>query len=208
MSLVNAALQEMLVEVEARLPSKKLLVTLIFCVLCFLLSCLLSSQNGLYAMNLLDAYVGGLAVPIVALYGVVAITWIYGPHNVARDIEFIHGTPVHSVTMLLWKFVCPIILLLTALSPLAAFGDMAKIGAYAYPLWASVMGCLVVIGCLVIIAGACLAAYRKHNRNVQEAVRPNRLWGPKDPMLMDAYRHVRRSSLRRQLALAVLDTDT
>ncbi|XP_050031240.2 sodium- and chloride-dependent glycine transporter 1-like [Dermacentor andersoni] len=44
LALVNSALQEMLVDLEARLPSKKTFVTLSYCFICFLLSCVLSSQ--------------------------------------------------------------------------------------------------------------------------------------------------------------------
>ncbi|XP_037499003.2 sodium- and chloride-dependent glycine transporter 1-like [Rhipicephalus sanguineus] len=185
----------MLADLEARLPSKKTFFVLSYCLICFLLSCLLSSQNGFYMVYLLDAYVGGLAVPIVALYGIVAVVWIYGPHNVSRDIEFLRGKPVSSVSLFLWRFVCPFILLIAVISPVVS--DTPKMGSYQYPLWANALGCLAVVSCLVIIGAVSVIVYRKHNRDIRQAVRPNFMWGPKDSLLLEAYKKHRTTCLQR-----------
>ncbi|XP_075730401.1 sodium- and chloride-dependent glycine transporter 1-like [Rhipicephalus microplus] len=195
MALVNSALQEMLTDLEARLPTKQTFIVLSYCFICFLLSCLLSSQNGFYIVNLLDAYVGGLAVPIVALYGIVAVVWIYGPHNVSRDIEFLRGTRVSSTSLFLWRFVCPFILLMTVISPVVS--DTPMMGSYQFPLWANSLGSLAVVSCLVLIGVVSIIVYRKNNRDIKQAVRPHTLWGPKDSSLLDAYKKHRRTCLQR-----------
>ncbi|KAL3256427.1 hypothetical protein MRX96_017154 [Rhipicephalus microplus] len=195
MALVNSALQEMLTDLEARLPTKQTFVVLSYCFICFLLSCLLSSQNGFYIVNLLDAYVGGLAVPIVALYGIVAVVWIYGPHNVSRDIEFLRGTRVSSTSLFLWRFVCPFILLMTVISPVVS--DTPMVGSYQFPLWANSLGSLAVVSCLVLIGVVSIIVYRKNNRDIKQAVRPHTMWGPKDSSLLDAYKKHRRTCLQR-----------
>ncbi|XP_077496631.1 sodium- and chloride-dependent glycine transporter 1-like [Amblyomma americanum] len=193
LALVNGALQQLLADMDARLPSKKVFITFSYCLLCFLLSCFLASQNGFYIIHLLDAYVGGLAIPVVALYGIVAIVWIYGPHNISRDIKFLRGRPVSRASMLLWQFVCPAILILTALSPLATFSGVLKMGTYQYPLWANFMGSMTVVACLGIIAVVSMIVFRKYKRDIKEAVKPHSLWGPRDPALLEAYRKHQRS---------------
>ncbi|XP_065312184.2 sodium-dependent proline transporter-like isoform X3 [Dermacentor albipictus] len=208
LALVNSALQEMLVDLEARLPSKKTFVTLSYCFICFLLSCVLSSQNGFYMVHLLDAYVGGLAVPIVALYGIVAVVWIYGPHNVCRDVEFLRGRPVGSVSLFLWRFACPVILLVAVLSPVMSFSDSPRMGRHEYPLWANALGCLAVVSCLAIIGAVSVIVYQKHNRDVKEAVKPHFMWGPKDPALLDAYKKHRSICLRLQRFKVSADQNT
>ncbi|EEC02324.1 sodium/chloride dependent transporter, putative, partial [Ixodes scapularis] len=108
--LVGSVLQG-LSQFDTRLQSRTPAFVMIFCMFSFQLCLLLVLQNGFYVINILDTYVGGILIPIVALYEVVALTWLYGSHNLSRDLEFLRGRPPSSLTMFLWKFLCPAILL-------------------------------------------------------------------------------------------------
>ncbi|CAN7940541.1 unnamed protein product, partial [Ixodes hexagonus] len=108
--LVGAVLQG-LSQFDVRLQNRTPFFITIFCMFSFQLCLLLVLQNGFYVINILDTYVGGILLPGVALYEVVALVWLYGSHNLSRDLEFLRGRPPSPLTMFLWKFVCPAILL-------------------------------------------------------------------------------------------------
>lgn len=54
-------------------------------------------QNGFYVINILDTYVGGILIPIVALYEVVALTWLYGIYICTLTSTFSSRKPASIV---------------------------------------------------------------------------------------------------------------
>ncbi|XP_064487565.1 sodium- and chloride-dependent glycine transporter 2-like [Ornithodoros turicata] len=159
-----------------------------YCMLAFVFTLPLTMQNGFYVINLLDTYVGGNMLPIITTYEVVALCWVYGSHNVCRDFEFLTGRRPGGLMVFCWKFVSPIVLL--AVSSYSAFAKTSslRMALYEYPLWASVIGWLMVGVGIAIIGATYWTVYTENGKLVRNTVSPREDWGPKDTHLLSVYK--------------------
>lgn len=65
----------------------------------------------MYIVQLLDWYSAAVPVILICMIELLAIAWIYGVDNFARDIEFMTGRRPGRLLCCCWRFVTPAILL-------------------------------------------------------------------------------------------------
>lgn len=62
----------------------------------------------MYVLNLIDTYLGGTMLPIIAIFELYAVCWLYGIKRLALDIEFMLGAPPPLFLKLCWVVICPL----------------------------------------------------------------------------------------------------
>ncbi|KAG0425583.1 hypothetical protein HPB47_027255 [Ixodes persulcatus] len=95
-----------------------------FCAAYFFLCLPMATKGGIYVLNFLDTYIGGVLLFLLALCEAVSLSLVYGVNRFALDCEFMMESPPGNLIKLCWKFLCPIALIncRQALKPLNTWG--------------------------------------------------------------------------------------
>ncbi|KAK6172240.1 hypothetical protein SNE40_015945 [Patella caerulea] len=129
---------------------KRVLVLFVLCLSAFLLGLPLTTQGGIYILQLMDEFVAGFPPMINAVFMCIAIGWTYGVKQFCQDIMHMIGTPVSWWWRIMWYGVSPsiitFILIFSAVGyiPLRRQFDETK-----YPEWAEVVGFILVTICII-----------------------------------------------------------
>lgn len=168
----------------------------------FVLGISMTTQGGLYVLNLIDTYIGGMILPIIAVMELYTVCWFYGPRRISLDVEYMLGSPPGFFVKLCWVAICPIALTIIVARSIMTHGRTTDRGIL-YPLWADIVGLLfVVIGLAQVPIFAYIYA-RKMNFDWVKCLKPARDWGPQDPDLYVNYiRFVRRRGIDRSVSEA------
>lgn len=73
-------------------------------------------QAGLHIIGLLDSHVALACVPVVCTMEIIASVYTYGSKKFNRDVLFMTGEPLARVWLILWRYIIPVILLVSFLS--------------------------------------------------------------------------------------------
>ncbi|XP_037288935.2 sodium- and chloride-dependent glycine transporter 2 isoform X1 [Rhipicephalus microplus] len=168
----------------------------------FLLGISMTTQGGLYVLNLIDTYIGGMILPMIAVMELYTVCWFYGPERISLDVEYMLGSPPSLFLKLCWVAVCPIALTLIVARSVMTHSRTESNGVL-YPLWADILGIFfVLIGLVQVPIFACIYA-KKMNFDWVKCLRPARDWGPRDPVLyVDYIRFLRRRGVDRSVSEA------
>lgn len=178
------------------LRPRKTLVIFVICIVFFLLGLPLACPGGMYLLQLMDNYVGGMTLIIIGFFEIVAIIYVYGCDRFCQDINIMTG----STNFIFWKVTW------YALSPLTIgfififmFVDYSPstYGDYEYPGWADALGWMMAVACIISIP---IVMVYKINRETEvktllEKVRlltwPTELWGPALPRYRQLLHYVK-----------------
>ncbi|RUS80653.1 hypothetical protein EGW08_011603 [Elysia chlorotica] len=163
-------------------PKKTLVIFCICCIL-FILGLPLTCPGGMYLLQLMDNYVGGMTLIILGFVELVAIVLVYGVNRFCQDIHLMTG----STNFLFWKVTW------CALSPLTIlfififmFVDYKRstYDDYTYPVWADVLGwgfCLASVLAIPIVM-LFLLSRETETDSLSEKIKllsmPTIYWGP------------------------------
>ncbi|KAK8785574.1 hypothetical protein V5799_008060 [Amblyomma americanum] len=170
----------------------------------FLVGLSMTTEGGLYVLNLIDTYIGGMILPIIAVMELYTVCWFYGPRRISLDVEFMLGSPPGSFLKLCWVLVCPAALTILVVRSVMTHSRTSDRGKL-YPLWADILGLLfVVVGLAMVPLFAYLYA-KKKNYDVAECLKPAHDWGPQDPGLYGNYiAFVRKRGFKRSVSEGVV----
>nr|XP_054924627.1 sodium- and chloride-dependent glycine transporter 1-like [Dermacentor andersoni] len=169
--------------VRARRPRTAFAYSLI----AFFASMPLAMQNGVYLAFLLDTYVRGMLVPIIAFVEICVIVIFYGVTRLGLDYEFATGRRQCCYLDLCLRVFAPCALCFTMLFSL--FGKQRDLyfENYKYPVAAKMIGwCVAAFGLLQIPLFAYAELYAAHF-NFGAVCRPKPIWGPDNPELFQGY---------------------
>ncbi|XP_065293920.1 sodium-dependent proline transporter-like isoform X1 [Dermacentor albipictus] len=168
----------------------------------FLLGISMTTQGGLYVLNLIDTYIGGMILPIIAVMELYTVCWFYGPRRISLDVEYMLGSPPGLFLKTCWVAICPFALTVIVARSIMTHGRTSDRGVL-YPLWADIVGVLFV---LLGLAQVPIFAYiyaKKMNFDWAKCLKPAHDWGPQDPDLYVNYiRFVRRRGIDRSVSEA------
>ncbi|XP_070572179.1 sodium- and chloride-dependent GABA transporter ine-like [Ptychodera flava] len=99
-------------------------------------------EGGIYWFQLLDWYTAIVSVIIVALFEVIAISYIYGVGRLSRNVREMMGEKPNIYFIVCWWVVSPILCFIIFLSNCASY-EVVTYGVYEYPDWAEVLGWIV-----------------------------------------------------------------
>ncbi|KAL1441156.1 hypothetical protein MTO96_008892 [Rhipicephalus appendiculatus] len=152
----------------------------------FFASMPLAMQNGVYLAFLLDAYVCGMLVPVIAFAEICAIVVFYVT-RLALDFEFATGRRQCCYLNLCLRVFAPCVLGLAMLFSLFGRRWDLHFESYRYPLGAKMMGwCVSAFGLLQIPLFAYAEMYQAQFK-FGAVCRPKPIWGPDNPELFEGY---------------------
>ncbi|XP_007890458.1 sodium- and chloride-dependent neutral and basic amino acid transporter B(0+) [Callorhinchus milii] len=135
------------------LRSKRHYLSIVSCACLFLLGILCVTQAGIYWVNLIDHFVAGWSILIIAIMELIGMIWIYGGNRFIKDIEMMIGEKKWYFWIwwkACWFFISPCLLILVFIWSLVAFVP-PKYGNVEYPIWAVALGWCMVIFCIIWI---------------------------------------------------------
>ncbi|KAI4905507.1 hypothetical protein NFI96_027832, partial [Prochilodus magdalenae] len=127
---------------------------LLFCLFCFFSQLIIVTEGGMYWFQLFDYYAcSGACVLFLAIFESVAIGWIFGADRLCEVIEDMTGCYPNFIFRLCWKYLTPLISLVTLIYSLVDFEPLTFNRWYVYPDWAYGLGWLMALSSIIMVPG-------------------------------------------------------
>ncbi|XP_060714050.1 sodium- and chloride-dependent neutral and basic amino acid transporter B(0+) [Tachysurus vachellii] len=159
-------------------------ITVIICIILFLLGLPCVTGAGIYWVNLIDSFCSGWILLITGLLEVVGLTWLYGGNRFIQDIEMMIGTKTNLFWMwwrACWFFITPAVLLVILVWSLYTF-TAPMYGSVEYPQWGIALGWCMTAFCLMWIPIVALWRITKASGSLWQRIKlaslPTEDWGP------------------------------
>ncbi|VDP80389.1 unnamed protein product [Echinostoma caproni] len=152
------------------------------CVICtinFLLGLPMLCGGGYYLFYLVDNYLSGYPLLIIAVAETLVIGYVYGMRQFLRDIALMINERPNWYWRLCWMFVTPLISMALLLFLFIA-GEEFTLEKYRYPRWALGLGNLIACAPVVLIPIWFLYKYCREGGFLlmREFFKPVHEWGP------------------------------
>ncbi|KAL6464493.1 hypothetical protein MHYP_G00268100 [Metynnis hypsauchen] len=166
------------------LKAKRGLITVLICIVLFLLGLPCVTGAGIYWVNLIDTFCAGWILLVAGLLEVFGLSCIYGGNRFIKDIEMMIGTK-HALFWIWWRacwfFITPVVLLVILSWSLYTF-TAPTYGSVEYPQWGIALGWCMTVFCLVWIPIVAVWKLVKASGNpwqrLKSACSPTEDWGP------------------------------
>jgi len=174
---------------------RKWMVTLVVCVLGFLMGLFYVTPQGQHILTIVDYYGGGFIIFILAFLEVIAVQWIYGVNNFCRDIEFMLGRKTGLYWKFCWAILIPIVLLVVFIYVLIKAKPLSYDG-YVFGAVANGFGMVLTVVAVSSVPLLFAVELRKRLlvkglgllQALGELFRPTDKWRPRKPYLQRQYR--------------------
>ncbi|XP_069138576.1 sodium- and chloride-dependent neutral and basic amino acid transporter B(0+)-like isoform X1 [Argopecten irradians] len=171
-----------------KLRQYKLLTVISVSAVFFLLGLTMTTNGGIYMLEVMDTYSGGWNILVIAICECISIGWIYGVRRFMNDIECMVGKDFAFMVLKYWWALCWCLLtpLLCAAIIIFSWVDYKSMGAGdngdKFPVFADVLGwlmTLLVIVCIVVTAIYQLAITPgSFAERFRKTCTPTPEWGP------------------------------
>lgn len=138
----------------------KAVITLGFCVVCYILGLAHVTKGGMYVFQMFDYQAGGISLVLIALLEVVGVGWFYGTEQFCTDIENMIGHRPNMYYRLCWKYISPLIIGVIFIWFCVDWTGISYAG-YQYPPWAEFVGWMLCIVSIMCVPGYALHRYLK-----------------------------------------------
>ncbi|KAK0063123.1 sodium- and chloride-dependent glycine transporter 2 [Biomphalaria pfeifferi] len=172
-----------LIDQFPRLRPKKVFVILIICIVLFIMGLPLTSPGGMYMLQLMDNYVGGLTLIIIAFFEVISITYIYGVRRFCLDLHTMTGSTIFIYWKIVWCVVTPLTIAFIFIFMFIDYKS-STYGDYVYPGWADAMGWFMTLTSVLAIPIVMIykICREKEGKTIWQRVcllcLPSIYWGP------------------------------
>ncbi|KAH9496362.1 Sodium- and chloride-dependent glycine transporter 2 [Bulinus truncatus] len=172
-----------LIDQFPKLRPKKVLVILVICIILFIMGLPLTAPGGIYMLQLMDNYVGGLTLIIIAFFELVSITYIYGVRRFCSDLHLMTGSTIFIYWKIVWCVVSPFTIGFIFIFMFIDYKG-STYGDYTYPGWADAMGWLMTMASVIAIPIVMIykISREKEGETIWQKIRllclPSVYWGP------------------------------
>lgn len=157
-----------IIDWSPRMRKYKSVVSLGFCVICYLIGLAHVTQGGLYVFEMFDIQSGGISLVLIALLESIAIGWVYGTENFCKNIESMIGHRPNLFFRMCWKFLSPVIILVIFVWQCVDWSGLS-LGDYKYPVWAELVGWGLCLASILFVPGyAIYRLFRDRSRPIKE----------------------------------------
>ncbi|XP_051791361.1 sodium- and chloride-dependent neutral and basic amino acid transporter B(0+)-like [Erpetoichthys calabaricus] len=178
---ITSVLQD---EFPKYLCSRRVLITVVACVVLYLLGLPCVTGAGIYWVNLIDHFCSGWVPLIAAVLELVGIIYIYGGNRFIEDIEMMIGKK-NCYFWLWWRacwfFISPCLLTIILVWSMVKFSTPSY-GPILYPVWGTVLGWFMIAFCIIWIPIFAVFNFAKAKGGIFERLRqissPTPDWGP------------------------------
>uniref|UniRef100_A0A668AET2 Transporter n=1 Tax=Myripristis murdjan TaxID=586833 RepID=A0A668AET2_9TELE len=157
------------------LQSRRTLITLVTCVVIFLLGLPCVTQAGIYWVTLMDQFVASWVLLVIVLVEIIGISYIYGGNRFIEDIEMMIGNKSFSFWLwwrACWFFITPCLIAVS-------WSWMLKL---EFPAWGLALGWCMAVFCIVWIPIVAVYKLIRAEGNalqrLQSVCRPSEEWHP------------------------------
>ncbi|XP_063718053.1 sodium- and chloride-dependent glycine transporter 2-like isoform X2 [Symsagittifera roscoffensis] len=171
-----------------KLRTRKMYVTLAYCLSSLFCGIFLCFGNGLYVYTLFDSFVASINLLIIGILELIIISWVYGADRFIDDISFMLQYDVNRFWKYVWQFVSPLSLLIVLVLSLINYSQatvQTLYGTYTYPLYCECIGWAMVI--LPFFFIPCVAISKVSaieegtlREKVEKLLKPDLSWGPRN----------------------------
>ncbi|XP_060064335.1 uncharacterized protein LOC132544711 [Ylistrum balloti] len=128
------------------LRRRRVLIVSLLCGILFLLGLPLTTQGGMYVLQLMDEYAAGFPILINGIFVCIAIGWIYGVKQFSRDIKHMVGHSVSYWWQAMWCVMTPLIIIFILIFSVIGYKPLSiKYETEAYPDWAEIPGFIITL---------------------------------------------------------------
>ncbi|KAL4235363.1 hypothetical protein ACF0H5_006999 [Mactra antiquata] len=139
------------------------------CGVSFILSLCFANQAGPYVFVLFDEYSGNIPLLIVALFQVLAVSYIYGLKRFSDDIELMTGQRPNWYWLACWKYISPIAMFIILVASLAKMSngttyqawnpDLGENVTTDWPGWCKFLAAFLILTPVMWIPGVAIVKY-------------------------------------------------
>jgi len=135
-----------------RKPGRHELLVLFVCSSFFLVHLLLVTEGGIYIFQLVDYYgITRACHYFLALSECLALAWIFGADRLINIIEDMTGQRPSVFFKLCWKYIIPLLSLISLIMYLVDYKHLSINDWYTYPDWAYALGWAMTLSSVLMV---------------------------------------------------------
>lgn len=144
---------------------------------------------GSYMFAIFDEYAGSFSLVLIALFELIAISYLYGLKRFCDDCELMTGRRPPFIILLSWRYISPILLLIVIAATIKEFSVSITYEAWlgdgtlttkSWPMWCIVFGALLIICCVIWIPLVAILRILKFNIIPEESL--SQCWFPAEEL--------------------------
>lgn len=124
---------------------------MVMCIFAFLLGLPTVTQAGSYVVEMFNTQAGGVSLLFLAFFESVAIGWVYGADRLLENIETMIGYKPHKWWAICWKYISPLLILITFIYGVTQWKGIKFGKNYVYPGWAEGLGWMLALVSMICI---------------------------------------------------------
>lgn len=161
---------------------RSLIFRITMCIVFFLLGLPMTTQAGMYILNMVDTSVGGFPLLFAGVFECVAVNFVYGYKNFASDVSMMLGKKPSIYWRVCWCLLTPLLLSTVIIFKAIQYTPLTYKN-YIYPTWSQALGLLIMLFPILAFPVHFLFEYcRKGGFSVLiKNIRPLPEWGPSLP---------------------------
>ncbi|XP_051952917.1 sodium- and chloride-dependent GABA transporter 2-like [Xyrauchen texanus] len=137
-----------------RKSGRREILLLLFCLFCFFGQLVMVTEGGMYIFYLFDYYsCSGASILLLSIFESVAMGWIFGAERMFDIIEDMTSSRPNYIFMLCWKYLTPLVSLVSLICSLVEYKPLTFNRSYVYPGWAYVLGWLLALSSILLVPG-------------------------------------------------------
>lgn len=143
---------------------------------------------GSYMFAIFDEYAGSFSLVLIAIFELIAISYIYGLKRFCDDCELMTGKRPPFIILLSWRYISPILLLVVIFATIREVSMALSYEAWvdghletrAWPVWCVVLGATLIGACILWIPAVAILRILKVNIIPEESL--SQCWFPAEEL--------------------------
>ncbi|XP_073690070.1 sodium- and chloride-dependent GABA transporter 2-like [Garra rufa] len=137
-----------------RKAGRREIFLLLFCLFCFFSQLVMVTEGGMYVFQLFDYYAcSGACLLFLCVFESLAIGWIFGAERMFDVIEDMTKSRPNYIFLLCWKYLTPLVSLVSFVCSLVQYKPLTFNRWYVYPDWAYALGWLLALSSILLVPG-------------------------------------------------------
>ncbi|KAL1256244.1 hypothetical protein QQF64_011789 [Cirrhinus molitorella] len=137
-----------------RRAGRREIFLLLFCLTCFFGQLVMVTEGGMYVFQLLDNYAcNGACILFLSVFESLAMGWIFGAERMFDIIEDMTKSRPNYMFMLCWKYLTPLVSLVSFIYSMVEYKPLTFNRWYVYPDWAYALGWLLALSSIILVPG-------------------------------------------------------
>uniref|UniRef100_A0A8C2CNH2 Transporter n=1 Tax=Cyprinus carpio TaxID=7962 RepID=A0A8C2CNH2_CYPCA len=137
-----------------RRAGRREMFVLLFCLTCFFGQLVMITEGGMYIFQLFDNYAcNGACILFLSVFESLAMGWIFGAERLFDIIEDMTKSRPNYIFMLCWKYLTPLVSLVSFVYSVVETKPLTFNRWYVYPDWAHALGWLLALSSILLVPG-------------------------------------------------------